>query len=29
MIIDTHTHLDNEKYYNDVDEVIARAKKME
>ncbi len=27
MIIDTHTHLDNEKYYNDVDEVIARAKK--
>ncbi len=27
MIIDTHTHLDNEKYYNDLDEVIKRAKK--
>ena len=26
MIIDTHTHLDNEKYYNDLDEVIKRAK---
>jgi len=26
MIIDTHCHLDNEKYYNDVDEVIKRAK---
>lgn len=26
MIIDTHTHLDNEKYYNDIDEVIKRAK---
>ena len=27
MIIDTHTHLDNEKYYNDVDKVIKEAKK--
>ncbi|RUM56538.1 MAG: hydrolase TatD [Nautilia sp.] len=27
MIIDTHCHLDNEKYYNDLDEVIERAKK--
>ena len=26
MIIDTHTHLDNEKYYDDLDEVIKRAK---
>ena len=26
MIIDTHTHLDNEKYYNDIEEVIKRAK---
>jgi len=26
MIIDTHTHLDNKKYYNDIDEVIKRAK---
>ena len=26
MIIDTHTHLDNEKFINDVDEVIQRAK---
>ncbi|WP_457560852.1 TatD family hydrolase [Caminibacter sp.] len=26
MIIDTHTHLDNEKFINDVDEVIKRAK---
>jgi len=26
MIIDTHCHLDNEKYYKDVDEVINRAK---
>ena len=26
MIIDTHTHLDNEKYYEDLDEVIKRAK---
>jgi len=26
MIIDTHCHLDNEKYYNDLDEVINRAK---
>ena len=25
MIIDTHTHLDNEKFRNDVDEVIKRA----
>lgn len=25
MIIDTHTHLDNEKFKNDVDEVIERA----
>jgi TatD DNase family protein len=25
MIIDTHCHLDNEKYYKDVDEVIKRA----
>lgn len=27
MIIDTHTHLDNEKFQNDVDEVIKRAQK--
>jgi len=27
MIIDTHCHLDNGKYYNDLDEVIERAKK--
>ena len=26
MIIDTHTHLDNEKFIDDVDEVIKRAK---
>jgi len=26
MIIDTHTHLDNKKFLNDVDEVIKRAK---
>ncbi|WP_456488396.1 TatD family hydrolase [Caminibacter pacificus] len=26
MIIDTHTHLDNEKFIDDVDEVIRRAK---
>ncbi|NPA10861.1 MAG: TatD family hydrolase [Epsilonproteobacteria bacterium] len=26
MIIDTHTHLDNKKFLNDVDEVIQRAK---
>jgi len=26
MIIDTHTHLDNQKYYEDIDEVIKRAK---
>jgi len=26
MIIDTHTHLDNQKFYEDVDEVIKRAK---
>ena len=26
MIIDTHTHLDNEKYFEDLDEVIKRAK---
>jgi TatD DNase family protein len=26
MIIDTHTHLDNEKFLNDADEVIERAK---
>jgi TatD DNase family protein len=26
MIIDTHTHLDNEKYYDDIEEVIKRAK---
>ena len=26
MIIDTHTHLDHPKFYEDVDEVIARAK---
>jgi len=25
MIIDTHTHLDNEKFYDDVEEVIQRA----
>ncbi len=25
MIIDTHTHLDNAKFYDDVDEVISRA----
>ncbi|WP_024790536.1 MULTISPECIES: TatD family hydrolase [unclassified Lebetimonas] len=25
MIIDTHTHLDNEKFINDIDEVIKRA----
>jgi len=25
MIIDTHTHLDNEKYYDDIDEVIQNA----
>lgn len=27
MIVDTHIHLDNEKYYEDLDEVIKRAKK--
>ncbi|WP_024786900.1 MULTISPECIES: TatD family hydrolase [unclassified Lebetimonas] len=27
MIIDTHTHLDNEKFINDIDEVIKRAEK--
>jgi len=27
LIIDTHTHLDNEKFQNDVDEVIKRAQK--
>jgi TatD DNase family protein len=26
MIIDTHCHLDNEKYYEDIDKVIKRAK---
>ena len=26
MIIDTHTHLDNEKYINDIDEVIKNSK---
>lgn len=26
MIVDTHTHLDHPKFYEDVDEVIARAK---
>jgi len=26
MIVDTHTHLDNEKFLNDVDDVIKRAK---
>lgn len=26
MIIDTHVHLDNEKYYDDLDDVIKRAK---
>jgi len=25
MIVDTHIHLDNEKYYDDIEEVIARA----
>ena len=29
MIIDTHTHLDNEKFIDDVDEVIKRAKEAE
>ncbi len=28
MIIDTHTHLDNKKFINDVDEVIKRAKEV-
>ena len=28
MIIDTHSHLDNEKFINDVDDVIKRAKKV-
>ncbi len=28
MIIDTHTHLDNEKFTEDIDEVIKRAKKV-
>jgi len=27
MIIDTHIHLDNEQYYDDLDEVLERAKK--
>ena len=27
MIVDTHIHLDNEKYYDDIEEVIARAVK--
>ncbi|MEO1927851.1 MAG: TatD family hydrolase [Nautiliaceae bacterium] len=29
MIIDTHTHLDNEKFIEDIDEVIKRAKEVE
>ncbi len=28
MIIDTHTHLDNEKFYDDVEDVIKRAKEV-
>jgi TatD DNase family protein len=27
MIIDTHTHLDHEKYFDDIDDVIKNAKK--